>query len=138
MFYVVFTNPDGFSEFTFSRESLEPVTPPSHRGGSRTPVADTKSFTTSFDGINAVYVDGKLVDSKYYTVSGKTVTLTEEFLKTLGNGQHSFRAESTIMKGESSFTVTSSKTGDMGIVLYAALALAGVTGSAIVIGKKEF
>lgn len=106
-----------FSPFVLNWE--EPAPKPTHHGGAA--VSAGRSFTTSFDGINAVFVDGQLVDSKYYTVVGKTVILSEEFLKTLGGGDHTFRAESATMKGESTFTVTAARTGDAGVVLYIAL-----------------
>ena len=89
-----------------------------------------KSFTTSFNGINAVYVDGQKVSSKYYTVSGRTVTLSQEYLATLTTGTHTFNAQSSTMQGKATFTVkngravSAARTGDIGVFPYVAIGIA--------------
>ena len=94
-------------------------------------------------GINEVVVDGKTVDSKYYSVNGTTVTLKKEFVETLTAGEHTLvvknGSESTTatFKVQTGATVvTSAGTGDMGLALYGALAISSVLGMGW-IGKKK-
>lgn len=114
--------------------------------GTGTPVngaATTGSMTvpTSLTGkISKVTVDGKAVSSKNYTVSGSNVTLSEAFMKTLSNGKHTVK----VSDGTNTYTVTinvnrvsSAGTGDMGIALYAVLALSSATGAVWVSRKKK-
>lgn len=112
--------------------------------GSSYYTSEGKSFTTSFTGINAVYVDGKPVNSKYYTVSGSTVTLSQEFLATLSNGTHTFNAQSNTMQGKATFTVRNGKavnsvrTGDIGVFPYVALSFVVIAlGAVTVMRRKE-
>ena len=137
-YYVEFAS-DQFS--TFALISYESVGSHHHSSSSSTPSG--KSFTTSFTGITAVYVDGKKLDSKYYTVSGSTVTLTDAFLATLKAGSHTFKAESATMVGKATFQVArdgvlSAKTGDMGLGMwYAMLTVSALLGAALVVKKRR-
>ena len=102
----------------------------------------SQSIITDLTGINRVTVDGKTVDSKYYTVSGGVVTLSEAYLRTLSNGKHTVRVEnakyvSTAVITVSNSTVKSAGTGDAGLGLYAMLALSSVTGAAWLGLKKR-
>ena len=120
---------------------------PTYVGGSYTPSA-AQTITTDLPAgsITKVTVDGKTVDSKYYTISGGNVTLTDAYIKTLSNGKHTVAIENathiskatiTVNNAANAATVKSGKTGDAGILLYGALALMSVTGSAVIIGKKK-
>ena len=132
---------------TYPDSSDDPVTPvtPDTSGSSGTYYTSVgKTFTTSFDGINAVYVDGQKVSSKYYTVSGKTVTLSQEYLATLRNGTHSFNVQSRTMQGNATFAVKNGKavsaarTGDIGVLPYAAIGITVIAlGVVTMIRKKE-
>ena len=88
-------------------------------------------------------MDGKKLDSRYYTVSGSDVTLTADYLKTLRSGKHTVKIENAAKVATGSFTlsgsgaVQSSRTGDPGVAIYAAMGLLSLTGGAWVIGKKR-
>ena len=132
--YVEFES-DQFS--TFALVSYETV---SH-GSGHSSTAPTKSFATDLSGITAVYVDGVKLDSKYYTVSGTTVTLSESFLKTLKDGKHTFKAENATHIATATFrtsggSAVSPRTADSGILLYAALSASALLGMGYV-GKKR-
>ena len=120
-------------------------TNPSHGGsgsGTTTTTTSGKSFTTNLNGITAVYVDGKKIDSKYYTVNGKVITLTDEFLKTLPDGKHTLKAESATGVATATFSTSngtalkSAATGDAGMALYAAMGVMSLMGMGWV-GKKR-
>ena len=103
------------------------------------------TFTTDLEpgSITGVFVDGKKLDSRYYTVSGSDVTLTADYLKTLRSGKHTVKIENATKVATGSFTlsgsgaVQSSRTGDPGVAIYAAMGLLSLTGGAWVIGKKR-
>lgn len=65
------------------------------------------TFTTDLTGINLVKVDGKVVPSKYYTISGSDVTLSAEFMSTLSNGKHTIAIENATKVARATFTVSS-------------------------------
>ena len=101
-----------------------------------------QSIITDLKDITRVSVDGKTVDPKNYTVSGGVVTLSEAYLRTLSNGKHTVRVEnakyiSTAVITVSNSTVKSAGTGDMGLGLYALLAISSVTGAAWLGLKKR-
>lgn len=73
---------------------------------------NTQTFSTDLDKITSVKVDGNTVNSKYYTVTGKNITLTEEFLNTLANGSHTFAAYGTINNAAKVATATFYITGN--------------------------
>ena len=60
-----------------------------------------------------VFVNGKELDTKYYTienVSNKVnIILSEEYLKTLDNGEYTIKITSTLGNVETTFTVDNSK-----------------------------
>ena len=85
-------------------------------GGEATVDEDTASHTIgsngSKDAFTGVELDGKTVDSKYYTVTeteegGILVTFTKEFLKTLTAGEHTVTL--VFADGEASTTLTVEK-----------------------------
>ena len=93
--------------------------------------------------ITKVTVDGKVVDAKYYTVSGSNVTFTAEFLKTLKNGSHTVTVENATKIAKGVFTVNnpttaqSPTTADAGIALYAGMAIASVMGTGVVFTSRK-
>ena len=89
-----------------------------------------------------VYVDGKKVDEKYYTVkSGSTIiTFTEEFLKGLDAGEHKFLVNFT--DGEASAVIgventSNPNTGDK-VIMYVGTALIAISGlgAVLLLNKK--
>ena len=107
--------------------------------GSSTP---SKSFTTDLPSgsITGVFVNGKKLDSKYYVISGNTVTLTEAYMSTLKPGTYTIKIENATHVSTATFTVTRSSspgTADPGMVMYVAMAVASVTGMAWLGKRKE-
>lgn len=105
----------------------------------------TQTVTTDLTpgSITKVTVDGKVVDAKYYTVSGSNVTFTAEFLKTLKNGSHTVTVENATKIAKGVFTVNnpttaqSPTTADAGIALYAGMAIASVMGTGVVFTSRK-
>ena len=103
------------------------------------------TFTTDLEpgSITGVFVDGKKLDSRYYTVSGSDVTLTADYLKTLRSGKHTVKIENAAKVATGSFTlsgsgaVQSSRTGDAGIAIYAAMSAVSFLGSAAWLRKRK-
>ena len=102
------------------------------------------SFTTDLpaDSINRVTVNGKKLDSKYYTVSsngsGSIVTLTDAYLATLKAGTYTIKIESATHVSTGTFTIKADgtpKTADAGIALYAVMAVSSLMGTAVVSKK---
>ena len=101
------------------------------------------TVTSQIGAITRVTVDGKTVDSKYYTVSGSNVVLSEEYMRTLPNGAHTIRLYDGVTYATATWTVTGNaatitapKTADPGVALYAALAVSSALGLAWT-GKKK-
>ena len=101
------------------------------------------TVTSQIGAITRVTVDGKTVDSKYYTVSGSNVVLSDAFMATLPNGTHTIRlydgttyATATWTVTGNAATITAPKTADPGVALYAALAASAALGLAWT-GKKK-
>ena len=101
------------------------------------------TVTSQIGAITRVTVDGKTVDSKYYTVSGSNVVLSEAYMRTLSNGAHTIRlydgttyATATWTVTGNAATITAPKTADPGVALYAALAVSAALGLAWT-GKKK-
>ena len=101
------------------------------------------TVTSQIGAITRVTVDGKTVDSKYYTVSGSNVVLSEEYMRTLPNGAHTIRLYDGVTYATATWTVTGNaatitapKTADPGVALYAALAVSAALGLAWT-GKKK-
>ena len=103
------------------------------------------TFTTDLEpgSITGVFVDGKKLDSRYYTVSGSDVTLTADYLKTLRSGKHTVKIENATKVATGSFTlsgsgaVQSSRTGDPGVAIYFAVGAVSFLGSAAWLRKRK-
>lgn len=99
--------------------------------------------TSDLTSVTKVTVDGKAVDSKYYTVSGGNVTLTDAFMKTLANGKHTVKlyngdvAATGTMTVSGNAAVVSAKTADAGIALYGVLSVSSLLGMGWVSKKKH-
>ena len=117
--------------------------------GSGSSYTSGQSFTTDLpaDSINRVTVNGKKLDSKYYTVSsngsGSIVTLTDAYLATLKAGKYTVKIENKTHVSTGTFTIkadgtlSSPKTADAGIALYAMLAASSLMGTAVVSKKRR-
>ena len=117
--------------------------------GSGSSYTSGQSFTTDLpaDSINRVTVNGKKLDSKYYTVSsngsGSIVTLTDAYLATLKAGKYTVKIENKTHVSTGTFTIkadgtlSSPKTADAGIALYAMLAVSSLMGTAVVSKKHR-
>lgn len=116
-----------------------------HSSGSGSAYTGGHTFTTDLEpgSITGVFVDGKKLDSRYYTVSGSDVTLTADYLKTLRSGKHTVKIENATKVATGSFTlsgsgaVQSSRTGDAGIAIYAAMGAVSFLGSAAWLRKRK-
>lgn len=117
--------------------------------GSGSSYTSGQSFTTDLpaDSINRVTVNGKKLDSKYYTVSsngsGSIVTLTDAYLATLKAGKYTVKIENKTHVSTGTFTIkadgtlSSPKTADAGIALYAMLVVSSLMGTAVVSKKRR-
>ena len=117
--------------------------------GSGSSYTSGQSFTTDLpaDSINRVTVNGKKLDSKYYTVSsngsGSIVTLTDAYLATLKAGKYTVKIENKTHVSTGTFTIkadgtlSSPRTADAGIALYAMLAVSSLMGTAVVSKKRR-
>ena len=118
---------------------------PRSSGSSGSAYTGGHTFTTDLEpgSITGVFVDGKKLDSRYYTVSGSDVTLTADYLKTLRSGKHTVKIENAAKVATGSFTlsgsgaVQSSRTGDPGVAIYAAMSLLSLTGGALVVSRRR-
>ena len=118
---------------------------PRSSGSSGSAYTGGHTFTTDLEpgSITGVFVDGKKLDSRYYTVSGSDVTLTADYLKTLRSGKHTVKIENATKVATGSFTlsgsgaVQSSRTGDPGVAIYAAMGLLSLTGGALVVSRRR-
>lgn len=143
---------NGFVSFDvkhFSRYDLLPVASSGSSviktGAGSSAASTTQTVTTDLTpgSITKVTVDGKVVDAKYYTVSGSNVTFTAEFLKTLKNGSHTVTVENATKIAKGVFTVNnpttaqSPTTADAGIALYAGMAIASVMGTGVVFTSRK-
>ena len=112
--------------------------------GSGSSYTSGMSFTTDLpaESITRVTVNGKKLDSKYYTVSsngsGSIVTLTDAYLATLKAGTYTIKIESATHVSTGTFTIKADgtpKTADAGIALYAVMAVSSLMGTAVVSKK---
>ena len=118
---------------------------PRSSGSSGSAYTGGHTFTTDLEpgSITGVFVDGKKLDSRYYTVSGSDVTLTADYLKTLRSGKHTVKIENATKVATGSFTlsgsgaVQSSRTGDPGVAIYAAMGAVSFLGSAAWLRKRK-
>ena len=116
-----------------------------HSSGSGSAYTGGHTFTTDLEpgSITGVFVDGKKLDSRYYTVSGSDVTLTADYLKTLRSGKHTVKIENAAKVATGSFTlsgsgaVQSSRTGDPGVAIYFAVGAVSFLGSAAWLRKRK-
>ena len=116
-----------------------------HSSGSGSAYTGGHTFTTDLEpgSITGVFVDGKKLDSRYYTVSGSDVTLTADYLKTLSSGKHTVKIENAAKVATGSFTlsgsgaVQSSRTGDPGVAIYFAMGAVSLLGSAAWLRKRK-
>ncbi len=98
--------------------------------------------SASFSSFQGVQVDGKTLDKSCYTVEegGIEVYLKAVYLQTLAAGKHTLTILSTEGNATTEFTISGSnaspKTADAGILLYAGMALASLTGLAVT-GRKR-
>ena len=101
------------------------------------------TVTSDLNNVTKVTVDGKVVDSKYYTVSGGSVYLSGEFMKTLTNGKHIVKLYDGLKVATGTMTVTgnaavqSAATGDAGLALYGILSISSLLGMGWVSRKKH-
>lgn len=143
---------NGFVSFDvkhFSQYDLIPVASSGSSviktGAGSSAASTTQTVTTDLTpgSITKVTVDGKVVNAKYYTVSGSNVTFTAEFLKTLKNGSHTVTVENATKIAKGVFTVNnpttaqSPTTADAGIALYAGMAIASVMGTGVVFTSRK-
>lgn len=118
---------------------------PRSSGSSGSAYTGGHTFTTDLEpgSITGVFVDGKKLDSRYYTVSGSDVTLTADYLKTLRSGKHTVKIENAAKVATGSFTlsgsgaVQSSRTGDPGVAIYFAMGTVSLLGSAAWLRKRK-
>lgn len=118
---------------------------PRSSGSSGSAYTGGHTFTTDLEpgSITGVFVDGKKLDSRYYTVSGSDVTLTADYLKTLRSGKHTVKIENAAKVATGSFTlsgsgaVQSSRTGDPGVAIYFAMGAVSFLGSAAWLRKRK-
>lgn len=108
-----------------------------HSSGSGSAYTGGHTFTTDLEpgSITGVFVDGKKLDSRYYTVSGSDVTLTADYLKTLRSGKHTVKIENAAKVATGSFTL--SGTGDPGVAIYFAMGAVSFLGSAAWLRKRK-
>ena len=123
-------------------------TTPSSSGSGRS-YTSGQSFTTDLpaDSINRVTVNGKKLDSKNYTVSsngsGSIVTLLQSYLDTLKVGKYTVKIENKTHVSTGTFTIkadgtlSSPRTADAGIALYAVMAVSSLMGTAVVSKKRR-
>lgn len=103
------------------------------------------TFTTDLPvgTINRVAVNGKTLDSKNYVVNGSDVTLLQSYLATLKAGKYTVKIENKTHVSTGTFTIkadgtlSSPKTADAGVCLYAAMALMSGTGAAYVTLRRK-
>ena len=118
---------------------------PRSSGSSGSAYTGGHTFTTDLEpgSITGVFVDGKKLDSRYYTVSGSDVTLTADYLKTLRSGKHTVKIENAAKVATGSFTlsgsgaVQSSRTGDPGVAICFAMGAVSFLGSAAWLRKRK-
>lgn len=114
-------------------------------GGSGSYYPTGITFTTDLPvgTINRVAVNGKTLDTKNYVVNGSDVTLLQSYLDTLKAGKYTVKIENKTHVSTGTFTIkadgtlSSPKTADAGVCLYAAMALMSGTGAAYVTLRRK-
>ena len=132
-------------KLTYKKVQFFPAPAPVVPDEPAVPAASSALTVTSEIGtITRVTVDGKAVDSKYYTVSGNSVVLSDEFMRGLSNGTHTIRLYDGATYATATWTVTGNdtpaitapKTADPGVAIYGLLAVSSVLGLGYM-GKKR-
>ena len=103
------------------------------------------TFTTDLPvgTINRVAVNGKTLDTKNYVVNSSDVTLLQSYLDTLKAGKYTVKIENKTHVSTGTFTIkadgtlSSPRTADAGVCLYAAMALMSGTGAAYVTLRRK-
>lgn len=103
------------------------------------------TFTTDLPvgTINRVAVNGKTLDTKNYVVNGSDVTLLQSYLDTLKAGKYTVKIENKTHVSTGTFTIkadgtlSSPRTADAGVCIYAAMALMSGTGAAYVTLRRK-
>lgn len=124
-------------EHTYQKQVVAPVV--SHT----TTSSKAHTITSQIGTITRVVVDGKELASRYYTVYGSDVVLSDEFMRALSNGAHTVQlydgnTRATAVITVSGNTLTAPKTADPGVVLYGVMAVSSALGLAWMGKKKEF
>ena len=103
----------------------------------------TFKSSASFASFRGVQVDGKTIAAKNYIAEAGSIEvyLKAVYLKTLANGKHTVTILSSEGNVTMEFTVggvnTSPTTGDMGVALYAVLALGSIGGMAVLPRRRR-
>ena len=123
--------------------SIKLWTKSSGGSGSYYPAGITFTTELPVGTINRVAVNGKTLDSKNYVVNGSDVTLLQSYLDTLKAGKYTVKIENKTHVSTGTFTIkadgtlSSPKTADAGIALYAMLAVSSLMGTAVVSKKRR-
>ena len=111
--------------------------------GSYYPAGITFATDLPVGTINRVAVNGKTLDTKNYVVNGSDVTLLQSYLDTLKAGKYTVKIENKTHVSTGTFTIkadgtlSSPRTADAGVCLYAAMALMSGTGAAYVTLRRK-
>ena len=103
----------------------------------------TFKSSASFASFQGVQVDGKTIAAKNYIAEAGSIEvyLKAAYLKTLKNGRHTVTILSSEENVSIEFTIggvnTAPATGDMGVTLYAVLALSSIGGMAVLPQRRR-
>ena len=131
------------ANYTTLTGSIKLWTKSSGGSGSYYPAGITFTTELPVGTINRVAVNGKTLDSKNYVVNGSDVTLLQSYLDTLKAGKYTVKIENKTHVSTGTFTIkadgtlSSPKTADAGIALYAMLAVSSPMGTAVVSKKRR-
>ena len=131
------------ANYTTLTGSIKLWTKSSGGSGSYYPAGITFTTELPVGTINRVAVNGKTLDSKNYVVNGSDVTLLQSYLDTLKAGKYTVKIENKTHVSTGTFTIkadgtlSSPKTADAGIALYAMLAVSSLMGTAVVRKKRR-
>ena len=131
------------ANYTTLTGSIKLWTKSSGGSGSYYPAGITFTTELPVGTINRVAVNGKTLDSKNYVVNGSDVTLLQSYLDTLKAGKYTVKIENKTHVSTGTFTIkadgtlSSPKTADAGIALYAMLAVSSLMGTAVVSKKRR-
>lgn len=131
------------ANYTTLTGSIKLWTKSSGGSGSYYPAGITFTTELPVGTINRVAVNGKTLDSKNYVVNGSDVTLLQSYLDTLKAGKYTVKIENKTHVSTGTFTIkadgtlSSPKTADAGIALYAVMAVSSLMGTAVVSKKRR-